>query len=208
MGVSEDVLDDLVNLISCNYLIFFSSLVKSIFFLKCLQNGININDLKNNPEKVAAKVHHLESFFNGLPQIMHMEKFPFLHELRIIGQDLKQISGLETCVGLHELWISECELKKITGLENCKNLKKLFLYSNKIAAIEGLENLNLQVLWLNGNCIAKIQGFGHMTSLVELNLAKNRITSIGESLKNLKNLKILNLASNLIDSFQVIITNG
>ena len=149
-------------------------------------------------------MHHLESFFNGLPQILHMEKFPYLHELRIIGQELKQISGLETLTGLHELWISECELKKITGLDNCKKLKKLFLYSNKISAIEGLENLDLQVLWLNGNCISKVGGFGHMNSLTELNLARNCITSIGESLKNLKNLKILNLASNLIDSFQVI----
>ncbi len=161
-----------------------------------------MTDLKNNPERAAAKIHHLESFFNGLPHIMHMDKFPYLHELKIIGQELKQMTGLEACAGLGELWIAECQLRKITSLENCKKLKKLILYSNKIAAIEGLESLDLQVLWLNANCISKIEGIAHMQSLHDLNLAKNCITAIGDSLKSLANLRSLNLASNSIDSFQ------
>ncbi len=40
-----------------------------------------------------------------------------------------------------------------------------------------------------------------MNNLSELNLAKNNIKYIGDSLKNLENLARLNLASNLIDNF-------
>ena len=67
--------------------------------------------MKNNPEKYGAKVHYLESFFNGLPQIMQMEKFPFLTQLKIIAQDLKSMTGLESLVGLSELWIVESQIK-------------------------------------------------------------------------------------------------
>ena len=70
--------------------------------------------------------------------------------------------------------------------------------------IENLENLHhLEVLWLNGNQIAKVEGINHLVNLVELNLAKNCITNIGDSFKNLKALKNLNLAANKIDNFQV-----
>ena len=77
------------------------------------------------------------------------------------------------------------------------------MYSNRILRIQNLDQLNLSVLWLNDNKISKIEGFNHMSRLAELNLAQNSITSIGESLKNLDNLETLNLASNLIDNFQV-----
>jgi hypothetical protein len=44
-----------------------------------------------------------------------------------------------------------------------------------------------------------------MTSLIDLNLARNCIQWIGDSLKTFQNLEILNLASNLIEKLQVII---
>jgi Leucine-rich repeat (LRR) protein len=72
-----------------------------------------------------------------------------------------------------------------------------------LSRIQNLDQLNLQVLWLNDNKLTRIEGFNHMSRLVELNLAQNFITSIGESLKNLDNLEYLNLASNLLDNFQV-----
>ena len=56
-----------------------------------------------------------------------------------------------------------------------------------MSRIQNLDQLNLQVLWLNDNKLTRIEGFNHMSRLVELNLAQNFITSIGESLKNLDN---------------------
>lgn len=49
-------------------------------------------------------------FFNGYPQILHIDKFPNLTELKIIAQELTTISGLETCLNLTELWVAECKL--------------------------------------------------------------------------------------------------
>jgi hypothetical protein len=69
--------------------------------------------MKNNPEKYGAKVHYLESFFNGLPHIMNMEKFPFLSELKIIAQELKSMNGLEPLAALTDLWVVECQIKVI-----------------------------------------------------------------------------------------------
>jgi hypothetical protein len=42
-----------------------------------------------------------------------------------------------------------------------------------------------------------------MTSLIDLNLARNSIQWIGDSLKIFENLEILNLASNQIEKLQV-----
>ena len=49
-------------------------------------------------------------------------------------------------------------LQDITGLENCVLIEKLYLYENKISKIQNLQMLsNLQVLWLNNNCIRAIE---------------------------------------------------
>lgn len=57
------------------------------------------------------------------------------------------------------------------------------MYTNKISKIENLNNLNLDVLWINDNKIEAIEGIQHMKELRELNLAKNQIRSISETLK-------------------------
>lgn len=44
-----------------------------------------------------------------------------------------------------------------------------------------------------------------MSNLIDLNLARNCIQTIGDSLKPFQNLEILNLASNQIEKLQVII---
>lgn len=95
-----------------------------------------------------------------------------------------------------------CIHKKLEGLKNCRNLKKLYLYSNQLNKIQNLEQLNLDVLWLNDNKISIIEvrkklltflsfclnnfiilkGLSHMSDLIDLNLAKNAITNIGNIL--------------------------
>lgn len=55
-------------------------------------------------------IKSIEMFFNGMPAIVHMDKFPGLKELKIIAQELHLISGLDSCVNLNELWIAECKL--------------------------------------------------------------------------------------------------
>lgn len=49
-------------------------------------------------------------------------------------------------------------LQEISGLQNCCELVKLYLYDNQIREIKNLTlQTNLEVLWLNNNCINKIQ---------------------------------------------------
>lgn len=49
-------------------------------------------------------------------------------------------------------------LQEIAGLQNCLQLEKLYLYDNQIYEITNLEmQSNLEVLWLNNNCITQIQ---------------------------------------------------
>lgn len=46
----------------------------------------------------------------------------------------------------------------ISGLHNCLLLEKLYLYDNQICEIKNLElQINLEVLWLNNNCITQIK---------------------------------------------------
>lgn len=46
----------------------------------------------------------------------------------------------------------------MSGLQNCLELVKLYLYDNQISEIKNLElQVNLEVLWLNNNCISEIQ---------------------------------------------------
>ena len=155
-----------------------------------------------------------------------MDRFTNLTRLKIIAQDISEISGLGTSVQLEELWICECKLtvslvshldikvffyyiyipifsKRIEGLTACKKLKSLLLYSNKIVKMENLAHLNLAKLWLNNNKIAKIEGIQHMSELKDLNVARNCISTIGESLTGLNKLETLNLAGNQIENFQV-----
>lgn len=80
--------------------------------------------MKNHPEKTAAKIHYLETFFNGFPAIMHMEKFTHLTELKIINQELKQMCGLETLVNLTHLWIVESQIKVNVYLDGIFYLSK------------------------------------------------------------------------------------
>lgn len=49
-------------------------------------------------------------------------------------------------------------LQEISGLQTCNQLERLYLYDNQIQEIKNLElQVNLTTLWLNNNCITKIQ---------------------------------------------------
>lgn len=60
----------------------------------------------------------------------------------------------------------------------------------------------MQVLWLADNNIRDITGLGHLTSLLELNLARNMIEVVGDALEANKALQSLNFADNRLGSFK------
>ncbi|KAG8453463.1 hypothetical protein GDO86_000189 [Hymenochirus boettgeri] len=144
-------------------------------------------------------------FFSGYPKMVGLSFFPNLTQLILVGQNIQCIFGLESCPLLKELWIVECHLTTIEGLQYCPDLQKLYLYHNKISVISGLDNLlKLEVLWLNNNEIEVIEGLDMLLDLKEINLAANRIRSVGESLDPNERLERINLSGNKICSFKEI----
>lgn len=63
--------------------------------------------------------------------------------------------------------------------------------------------LTLQVLWLADNYISSIAGLSQLTGLHQLNLARNDITVVGNSLQQNTGLSSLNLADNRVCSMRV-----
>jgi len=51
-------------------------------------------------------------------------------------------------------------MQSLAGLEDVRSLRQLSLYSNQIKKIENLDHLSeLELLWLNDNCISAIEVF-------------------------------------------------
>ena len=95
-------------------------------------------------------------------------------------------------------------MENVTG---CVGLIQLYLYSNKLNRIQGLDKLvRLEKLWLNGNsisCLGGLGGLGNQSELRDLNLADNCIATIGDTLRGLQKLEILDLSGNNLSSFEV-----
>ncbi|CAH3150734.1 unnamed protein product [Pocillopora meandrina] len=166
----------------------------------CTVNGIKFEKLQKGAGKNVAS---LEMFFSGFPKIIGMENFPDLQNLTLMGQQITTLENLDCLPNLTELCVSESKITAISGLDGCKKLKKLFLYDNKITKIENISHLEqLNVLWLNNNNIIAIEGLEKLLYLLDLNLAGNKITEIGNSLDGNLNLKTLNLSANCISSLK------
>lgn len=101
-----------------------------------------------------------------IEKITDLERFPYLEELRLGGQEMKKIEGLDTLHHLKKLSFGNSIIEKIEGLENLINLEMLELRSNYISEITGLDNLkNLKVLNLDENEIPKIENLDNLINL-------------------------------------------
>ena len=65
----------------------------------------------------------------------------------------------------------------------------------------------MQVLWLADNQISCITGVSHLTGLTELNLARNSIEILGNTLEANTAVQSLNLADNRLGSFKQVIVS-
>ena len=60
----------------------------------------------------------------------------------------------------------------------------------------------MQVLWLADNQVSRLTGLSHLVNLTELNLARNRIEVLGNTLEANTAVQSLNLADNRLGSFK------
>jgi|LauGreDrversion4_2_1035121.scaffolds.fasta_scaffold59018_4 protein phosphatase 1 regulatory subunit 7 len=93
-----------------------------------------------------------------------------------------------------------------------RSLRELYLGNNRIRRIRGLDSLvNLEKLWLDENRIESLSEgggpapFNNLIKLRELNIASNRIESIGMSLDALIALEELNISNNKIGNFKEVL---
>jgi Leucine-rich repeat (LRR) protein len=92
----------------------------------------------------------------------------------------------------------------IENLDRFINVKVLYLENNCISKIEGLSKLKfLTCLYLHNNFISDIENLDECTELHTLNLASNKIKKI-QNLGRLKKLENLYLDKNLIENYDSI----
>ncbi|KJE93564.1 hypothetical protein CAOG_009765 [Capsaspora owczarzaki ATCC 30864] len=90
---------------------------------------------------------------------------------------------------------------RIEQLDALVNLRVLDLSYNLLARIEGLSRLaNLRDLDLSHNNIERIENIESLGQLARLNLEHNNIRAISTSVRSLRNLKVLLLGSNRLEN--------
>ena len=93
-------------------------------------------------------------------------------------------------------------IKAIAREMNLKEIVYLNLLNNRITQVNGLEELTcLQTLILSFNEIKVIEGFDACLQLRRLELSHNFIKTVGTQLKELVNLRILNLSNNWLVNY-------
>jgi len=170
--------------------------------IKGLENLINIKKLNLN-----------ECSFSDLQVIQYLTD---LRELYLYSNDVTTIKGIKNLINLEILDLDYNEITEIEELENLTNLKKIYLIWNPIPK-EELKQIEIHLnkkgcLFIKSvkgkyrrilpvdykldlsnkgfKSIEKIEGLKELTNLKELDLSKNRISSIN-GLESLVNLEVL-----------------
>ncbi|KAH0573210.1 Dynein light chain [Spironucleus salmonicida] len=112
----------------------------------------------------------------------------------------KMDASLQTLKECEKLSLSSNNIDKITGISNLPHLKILSLGRNAIKKIEGLDGVKdtLQQLWISHNLIEKLHPLLTLKNLQVLYMACNNINSWGEieRLSELPNLQEISFIGN------------
>jgi hypothetical protein len=139
----------------------------------------------------------------GLKNLVHLRKLD-LGANRIRVMDADQLGNL---VNLEELWLGKNKIERIQGLEGLVKLRRLDIQSNRLEVIEGLttQTATLEELYLSHNGIT-VEGATTPTGLQltfpklsVLDLCRNRLTN-ASPFAHLTSLDELWLSGNEISS--------
>ncbi|CAG9481748.1 protein phosphatases PP1 regulatory subunit sds22, putative [Plasmodium vivax] len=193
---------------------------KNLKTLQLISNCIEkIENLENN-----LALENLELYENSIKKIENVCMLTNLKILDLSFNKIRTIENIDTLVNLEELYLSSNKIAKIENLQNCKKLRLLELGYNKIRRIENLESLqNLEELWLGKNKIEElnlpslpklkklslqhnrltnwsVEAIRNIPQVTELYLSYNKLSTIIENVKELKNLKVFDLSYNEIEN--------
>lgn len=111
------------------------------------------------------------------------------------------VSDMQNLEG--ELDLSGFDIDDLSGAEHCVNISVLNLSGNRIARLGSLSGLGrLEVLYLSGNRIENIKALAGLTELRELDISFNMVEDVSILLQ-LPGLKYVNLVGNPIQDTSV-----
>lgn len=141
---------------------------------------------------------------SGLRHLTKLRKID-LGANRIRIMDGEELSGL---TNLEELWLGKNKIEKIEGLEKLTKLRRLDVQANRLTSIDNLTTQipTLEELYLSHNAITDegaAVSFAHTTFplLTVLDLSRNRLAST-QSFVTLTSLEELWMSGNQISSFE------
>ncbi|XP_076578508.1 leucine-rich repeat and guanylate kinase domain-containing protein [Chaetodon auriga] len=139
--------------------------------------------------------HNEISNFFGFQPPKNLKEVNFSHNCMTEMKDLSAYSSLS------KLDLAYNSFSEISGLEQCCKLTHLSLAHNKVSRISGLDGLPLTHLCLRGNQLERIEGLENLKNLQVLDLSLNGINSLS-GLQNLHLLGSINLEKNLVSEIK------
>ncbi|CAO1622868.1 unnamed protein product [Parajaminaea phylloscopi] len=166
------------------------------------------NSLEKTYGDVLQSCSQLESLdysFNNIKHISHVAHLARLHTLYFVQNKISRVREGDFDGPIqHSLTSLELGGNRLRAIENIGRLTKLtelWLGKNKITKLENLEAFtSLRILSIQSNRITKIENLSALTDLEELYISHNGLTSLGDGLKDLKKLRVLDIAGNRVTS--------
>lgn len=187
------------------------SVHRSFARAQCETNGITRDMFLTR----ADRVERLDVFQSELADMGACRYFTNMRELCLVMQPaVTEIRGMERLVEMRAAWVVECSLRSLTGLAPMSgraNFTQLYLDQNEITSLAGIGACaHLETLSLAGNKITEgsLDELQFLLRLKNLNLARNKLRSIGTSLDANAMLEEINVADNLIGDFKDISNLG
>ncbi|CAK7272691.1 Protein nud1 [Sporothrix epigloea] len=163
------------------------------------------NSLRNL-SGVPASVRQLRIVGNRLSELTSWTNLANLQYLDISNNDVKTLSGLKSLVHLRGLRADNCGLESLDGLRDHDALQTLRARDNQITSVdfEGTRLRKLVDLDLENNQITAATNMDQLTSLVTLNLRRNRLTHFAADNRNgLPHVRTLDLSDNQLTALDV-----
>jgi Leucine-rich repeat (LRR) protein len=179
--------------------------INKISFLDKLTSLRNLRLHDNHIEKIDGlnklkKLKHLDFSKNNIEKIEGLDELENLEVLDLKNNDISpRIGGLSRLKKLKRLHLDSNNIMYMQGIDKLQKLEKITLSSNDIMVIRGLwKQENLKHLDLSNNELDFIWGIENLSGLEEFIFAGNKLDAIPDDVKELKNLRKLDLRNNFI----------
>ncbi|XP_035658753.1 insulin-like growth factor-binding protein complex acid labile subunit [Branchiostoma floridae] len=204
--IDSDVLRDVPN-IETLYLQY--NKLSSVPPLQGKITNLNIahNNLQGWPQLALPSLQTLLLYANSIHNISKNDMRTLINletlELQFTGLQYVEEDAFDQQVNLKRLILRNCALKSLPPrvFSSLTSLEELHLQNNRLVEIldDTLYGLSsLKELYVFGNAIGSISDLSHLSRLTILNLARNKLTQIPDSIRRLNKLELLNFDSNQI----------